>query len=156
MELLKKLCQIHAPSGNEVLMKEFILDYVKKNAKNWKVKPKVIHGEDFQDCVMLVFGKPRTAIFAHMDSIGFTIRYDNKLEAIGGPQLKTSYQLVGKDSKGSIETKIVFDAKSDYIVCDFPREIDRVPNFYLSVIFAKQKSTFSLVIWTIDWGFGMH
>ena len=139
MELLKKLCQIHAPSGNEVLMKEFILDYVKKNAKNWKVKPKLMHGEGFQDCLMLVFGKPRTAIFAHMDSIGFMTRYDNRLEAIGGPQLKTSYTLVGEDSKGKIETKIVFDAKSDYIVCDFPREIDRGTELVFKCNFRETK-----------------
>jgi putative aminopeptidase FrvX len=125
MELLKKLCQIHAPSGNEVRMKEFILDYVKKNSKHWAVKPKIVQGEKFQDSFMLVFGKPRTAIFAHMDSIGFTVRYDNKLVPIGGPHVKTSYVLTGEDSKSKIETKIVFDPQTDYIVCDFHREIDR-------------------------------
>ena len=31
MELLKQMCSIHAPSGNEGNMKEFILDYLKEN-----------------------------------------------------------------------------------------------------------------------------
>ena len=139
MELLKKLCQVHAPSGNEGKMKAFLLDYINKNSKQWKVKPKLIHGDDFQDCLILVFGKPRTAIFAHMDSIGFTVRYDNKLLAIGGPQLQTSYELVGEDSKGKIETKLLFNAKSDYVVCDFPREIDRGTDLVFKHNFREDK-----------------
>ena len=50
-----------------------------KKKKKWKVKPELIHGEDFQDCLILKFGNPRTAIFAHMDSIGFTVRYGKEL-----------------------------------------------------------------------------
>jgi putative aminopeptidase FrvX len=38
MELLKEMCQIHAPSGNEIKMTEFVLNYIAKNKKNWKVK----------------------------------------------------------------------------------------------------------------------
>ena len=85
LSILKTMCAIHSPSGNEVAMKEFLLDYIKKESKNWKHKPKVIHGKGFQDNVMLVFGKPRTAIFAHTDSIGFTVRYGKQLVKIGGP-----------------------------------------------------------------------
>ena len=75
MKLLKEMCSIHAPSGNEVAMTKFLLNYVKKNEKSWKVKPKIFSGDGFQDCIILVFGKPKTAIFAHIDSIGFTVRY---------------------------------------------------------------------------------
>jgi len=112
LSLLKTMCAIHSPSGNEVAMKEFILDYVKKEAKNWKHKPKVIHGKGFQDNIILVFGKPRTAIFAHTDSIGFTVRYDKQLVKIGGPRLEKGYELVGSDSKGKCEAtlNIVKDA----------------------------------------------
>ena len=84
MELLKTLCEINAPSGNEAAMASFIIDYVKQNQHHWKVQPEVIAGADWQDCVMLKFGKPRTAVFAHMDSIGFTVRYQNQLVAIKG------------------------------------------------------------------------
>lgn len=100
------MCAIHAPSGNEVAMKDFLLDYIKANQKNWKHKPKVIHGKGFQDNIMLVFGKPRTAIFAHTDSIGFTVRYGKQLVKIGGPRLETGYQLTGTDSKGACEATL--------------------------------------------------
>lgn len=53
-QLLKDMCEVHAPSGNEVNMKEFILDYIKEHSKNWKHQPKVIHGKEFQDNIILV------------------------------------------------------------------------------------------------------
>ena len=33
MDLLKKLCQIHAPSGNEEALSLFILNYINQNKK---------------------------------------------------------------------------------------------------------------------------
>ncbi len=102
-DLLKKMCGVFAPSGNEAPMKEFILNYVKENQENWKIQPQIIEGEDFQDCVMLVFGNPRTAAFAHLDSIGFMARYDNHLVRVGSPKYEDGYKLVGKDSQGEIE-----------------------------------------------------
>lgn len=102
MELLKKMCSIHAPSGNEAPMTKFVLDYIKKNKKNWASEPQVFSGDGFQDCIVLVFGKPRTAIFAHMDSIGFTVRYGKELVKIGGPRTVDGFKLVGADSKGKV------------------------------------------------------
>jgi len=112
--LLKEMCSIHAPSGNEVAMKDFILDYIKLHAANWKHQPKIIAGKGFQDNIILVFGKPRTAIFAHMDSIGFTVRYGKQLVKIGGPVTKVGIVLTGADSKGQqdVTLKIVDDKKS--------------------------------------------
>src|SRR5688500_9657856 len=111
--LLKEMCQIHAPSGNEAGMKEFILDYVKQNSKSWKHKPKLIHGSGFQDNIILIFGKPHAAIFAHMDSIGFTVRYGKQLVKIGGPVTKTGFKLMGTDSKGTqeVELNVIEDKK---------------------------------------------
>jgi len=105
--LLKEMCQVHAPSGNEVGMKNFILDYIKKNSKSWKHQPKIIHGKGFQDNIILIFGKPRTAIFAHMDSIGFTVRYGRQLVKIGGPVTKAGFKLVGTDKKGRQEVELI-------------------------------------------------
>lgn len=112
--LLKEMCHIHAPSGNEAAMKDFLLNYIKKNSKNWKHTPKIIAGEGFQDNIILVFGKPRTAIFAHMDSIGFTVRYGKQLVKIGGPAIRNGFKLVGTDSKGAqeVELKIAEDKKT--------------------------------------------
>ena len=106
MQLLQTLCAIHAPSGNEGHMKSFLLDYIQKEQGNWKAKPEIITGDSIQDCIILKFGKPRSAIFAHMDSIGFTVRYGKELIKIGGPKTNDGIQLVGEDSKGKIETEI--------------------------------------------------
>ncbi len=105
---------IHAPSGNEVAMKEFVLNYIKENSKNWKHIPKVISGKGFQDNIILIFGKPRTAVFAHMDSIGFTVRYGKQLVKIGGPVTESGFKLVGSDSKGFQEAtlNVVDDKKT--------------------------------------------
>ena len=87
MKLLKEMCEIHAPSGNETAMTNFLIKYIDKHKKNWKVKPKVFSGDGFQNCIVMVFGKPTTAIFAHIDSIGFTVRYGKQLVKIGGPKI---------------------------------------------------------------------
>lgn len=124
MKTLKEMCAIQAPAGNEVAMTEYVLNYIKANQKNWKVKPKIHSGDGFQDCIVLVFGKPRTAIFAHLDSIGFTVKYGKELVKIGGPRLKTGYELVGEDSKGKVECKLRKD-KNDTIFYTYKREIER-------------------------------
>lgn len=129
MKLLKEMCSIHAPSGNEVGMTKFLLDYIKKHQKDWKVKPKIYSGDGFQDCIVLVFGKPKTAIFAHIDSIGFTVRYGKELMKIGGPRTVDGFELVGEDSKGKIETKlkVVTDKKTHEIKLEYvyKRDLDR-------------------------------
>ena len=128
MELLKELCAIHAPAGNEIKMKEFIIDYIKKNGSTFKVKPEIITGPHLQDCIILKFGTPRTAIFAHMDSIGFTVRYNKELIKIGGPKTEEGYQLVGTDSIGCIDAELMVienDEGQKSLEYVFDREIDR-------------------------------
>ncbi len=107
MQLLKQLSSIHAPAGNEVGLKNFLLDYIEEHKSQWKIQPEIYYGKGFQDCIILKFGKPRTAIYAHMDSIGFTVKYGKDLVKIGGPVLEEGTKLVGKDSKGAIETELV-------------------------------------------------
>jgi putative aminopeptidase FrvX len=109
--LVKTMCGIHAPSGNEVAMKEFLLNYISKHSKNWKHQPKLIHGKGFQDNIILIFGKPRTAIFAHIDSIGFTVRYGKQLVKIGGPVTLNGFELKGTDSQGDQEVKLQITEK---------------------------------------------
>ena len=139
MELLKKMCEIHAPSGEELAMKEFLLDHIKKNKDSWKVKPTIHFGDGFQDNLILVFGnKPRTAIFAHLDSIGFTVKYDNEIVKIGGPVTTKGIVLVGKDSKGKIEGEIIKKGKKLFI--DFDREIDRGTSLTFKVNFRDTKN----------------
>lgn len=123
MELLKKLCHIHAPSGNEVAMKDFILKHINENHRSWASTPEVIAGKEFQDCVILKFGQPRTAVFAHMDSIGFTVRYQNQLVPIGGPEAQSGFKLTGRDSRGEIACELEVN-KDHQLFYKFGRPIE--------------------------------
>lgn len=128
MELLKQLTEIRGVSGDESLIKDFIIEYVSNNAAAWKVQPKVISGDGFQDCVILVFGQPTTAIYAHTDTIGFTVGYDKELIKVGGPRTIDGMQLVGSDSQGEIVTELMVIEEEDgsrQLKYVFDRIIDR-------------------------------
>lgn len=139
MKLLEDLCQIHAPSGDEAGMKAFLLKYIQKEKKKWKHQPDIIHGEDFQDCVILKFGTPRTAAFAHMDSVGFTVRYQNQLLPIGSPDADPGTILVGRDSLGEIECILEYD-KDHHAFYKFGRQIDRGTTLTYKVGFHENRS----------------
>lgn len=124
MKLLQQLCSIHAPSGNESAMTDFILRYIDENKSSWKVQPQIFSGDDFQNCVVLIFGKPRTAVFAHIDNIGFTVRYNNQLVKIGSPHFESGAELVGEDSNGKIECSVAIDDENN-ITYKAVREIER-------------------------------
>jgi putative aminopeptidase FrvX len=123
LQLLQTLCKIHAPSGSEFLLTEYLLDYIEKHKASWHSQPIIHEGNEFQDTIILVFGKPTTAIFAHLDSIGFTVGYGNQLIRIGGPQAENGYKLVGKDSLGDIECELF--VSKDELSYTFHREIER-------------------------------
>ncbi|MCB0736248.1 MAG: aminopeptidase [Bacteroidetes bacterium] len=137
MQLLKALTEIHAPSGEEHYLKDFILEFVAENAKNWKVEPIIIK-DGIQDNLMLVFGKPRTAVFAHMDSIGYTVAYNNKVVKIGGPDCTGNWELVGHDSKGEIDTILL--EKNDELFVKFKRPIDRGTSLTFKPNFQETKN----------------
>lgn len=128
MKLLKKLTEIQGAASDEGQIAAFITNHVKSESKSWKTQPEIISGEGFQDCVILVFGKPRVAIYAHMDTIGFSVGYDKELIKVGGPRLIDGIELVGKDSQGEIETELMIIENEDgskdlqYV---FDREVDR-------------------------------
>jgi len=126
--LLKQLVQIQAASGNEKPMFDFLLQHIENEKHTWKQQPVLYFGDEYQDNLVVVLGKPQTAIFAHLDSVGFTVRYDNKIVPIGGPEVENGYELVGEDSQGKIETKMVYDESNHYLAVDFQRPIDRGTN----------------------------
>lgn len=139
MKLLKRLCEIHAPSGNEVKMKEFILEYVSSRMHKWACQPEVYHGPELQDCVILKFGKPKVAAFAHIDSIGFMVRYQNQLVPIGGPEVHSGYKLVGEDSIGPIECEL--EVNKDYqLFYKFGRAIDTGTDLVFKCEFEETKN----------------
>ena len=122
-DFLKKLLSIPSVSGDESGIASWIITYIQQNKCNWKVTPEIYFGENFQDCILLRFGAPRTAVFAHMDTIGFMVRYANQLVPVGGPELIPGTKLVGKDSLGSISCALVVEG--DELFHDFPRKINR-------------------------------
>jgi putative aminopeptidase FrvX len=124
MDLLRKLCNVHAPSGHEEKMKTFLLQYIEEKSPGWKSKPKVIAGKEFQNCILLVFGKPRTAVFAHMDSIGYMVRYGKQLIPIGGPDSKSGYILEGEDQSGAVTCTLSISAEGK-LEYDSSKEIER-------------------------------
>ncbi|WP_216689931.1 aminopeptidase [Hymenobacter siberiensis] len=125
MHLLHSLCRLPAPAGNEAALTKFVLDYVRQQQAAWLHQPRIIADERFQDCILLVFGKPRTAVFAHLDSIGFTVRYGRQLVRIGGPQAEAGYRLVGKDSQGEVDCTLTVDEETGELGYAFHRDIDR-------------------------------
>ncbi|GGF20395.1 M20/M25/M40 family metallo-hydrolase [Hymenobacter cavernae] len=125
MNLLRTLCQIAAPSGNEAPLTEFLLQYIREQQATWNVQPKILHDERFQDCIILVFGNPRTAVFAHLDSIGFTVRYGRQLVCIGGPRTVPGYRLVGHDGQGPVDCTLTVDKQTGELGYEFTREVER-------------------------------
>ena len=125
MQLLHSLCRVPAPAGNEAALTQFVLNYVHEHQASWEHRPEIIADDRFQDCILLVFGQPRTAVFAHLDSIGFTVRYGRQLVRIGGPQVEAGYRLVGQDSQGLVDCTLTVDNETGELGYAFHREIDR-------------------------------
>ena len=137
MQLLKELCAIHAPSGNEGAIKKFLLEYILANKHTWLHQPQIFEGDGFQNCIVLVFGKPRTAVFAHIDSIGYTVRYKNQLVKIGGPSADTGAILLGEDSLGKIDCSLINDKNENKLFCKYHREIDRGTDLTYKPVFRE-------------------
>jgi putative aminopeptidase FrvX len=124
MELLKQLCSIRATSGDEKPMTDFLLKFINDNKSSWKTQPTIHVGNHLQDCIILSFGTPRTAIFAHIDSIGFTVRYNHELVKVGGPRTENGYILVGSDNEGEVECVLQKDSEGE-LSYSFKRTIER-------------------------------
>ncbi len=112
-DLLKEFCSTHAPSGEERAMRDVLLEKIETEKKNWRKEPRIHHGKGLQDCLILVFGEPRTAVFAHMDSVGFTVKNDQELVKIGGPKAESGYRLVGSDKHGEVECELQVEEEED-------------------------------------------
>lgn len=138
MELLKELCAISGTSGDEGAISRFIIEFVKKERYNWAVVPEMWYGTGFKDNVVLIFGTPRLALFAHLDTVGFTARYDNFVIPIGGIDASNGDVLEYENARGKKETArlIIDEAESImYMDSDIPIEpgtcLTYKPNFKL-------------------------
>jgi putative aminopeptidase FrvX len=138
MLLLQKLCEIQAPSGHEEDIKSFLLSYIEENSPSWKTIPLVIQGPEFQNCILLVFGTPRTAIFAHTDSIGYMVRYGKQLIPIGGPDSRQGYKLKGQDSQGPVDCTLQIGEEGQ-LQYDYKRDIERGTELVFSPNFREDQ-----------------
>jgi putative aminopeptidase FrvX len=121
MDILEDILNIQSTSGDESSMTNYLLNLVSERMKSWKVIPDIYSGTQLHDCLLLKFGKPKGAVFAHIDTIGFMSRYENQLVPIGGPEVENGTYLVGKDELGPIKCKI-FEEEGN-IFHDFQRKI---------------------------------
>jgi len=122
-DFLKELLLIPSVSGDESEVALSLLNCINQRKSKWKAVPEIFHGDKFHDCILLRFGTPRTAVFAHVDTIGFMVRYANQLIPVGGPELIPGTRLVGRDSYGEISCNLVVEGEE--LFHDFPRKIDR-------------------------------
>lgn len=145
MQLLHTLCAFPAPSGQEGRLSGFVRDYVRQHGPGWHQPPLVVHDENrFQDCLLLVFGQPRTAVFCHLDSIGFMVRYGHGLVPIGGPEAKTGYRLVGEDGQGKIACTLAVTEKEnedDELRYEYERDIERGTSLTFACDFRETDTT---------------
>ncbi len=122
-DFLKELLLLPSVSGDESEVALSLLNCINQRKSKWKAVPEIFHGDKFHDCILLRFGTPRTAVFAHVDTIGFMVRYANQLIPVGGPELIPGTRLVGRDSYGEISCNLVVEGEA--IFHDFPRKVDR-------------------------------
>lgn len=113
-------------------MRDVLMERIEAEKKHWRKEPVVHYGQGFQDCLVLVFGEPRTAVFAHMDSVGFTVKNSKELVKVGGPKAENGLRLVGRDAHGEVECTLNVQKKEDdrgrqeeVLTYDAPRSIER-------------------------------
>ncbi len=127
-QLLQDLISVQGLASDESRIKSFIKEYVLKNSAGWKSKPHIIDGLGFQDALILVFGNPRTAVYAHIDTIGYSVGYENELIRVGGPKNIDGTILVGNDSQGTVEGELMIfenEYNQERIQLSHERIIDR-------------------------------
>ena len=59
-----------------------------------------------------MFGTPKAAIFSHIDSIGFTVRYNNEIIKIGGPVCDEGMSYVEKIQMDTLKVKYLRKIKN--------------------------------------------
>ena len=89
LQLLRQIISIHAPSGDEDKMRDFLLNHIEAHRSNYSAQPELVLEAGFRGSFMLVFGKPRTAVFCHIDTHGYRVNdSQGHVSNIGYPQQK--------------------------------------------------------------------
>jgi len=76
--LLLELLTLPGASGDEGHVAAFLEGYIGESVPGAQMRR-------VQDNLLVIRGAPKTAIFAHTDTIGFTLGYDNRLLPLGSP-----------------------------------------------------------------------
>src|SRR3569833_1310902 len=80
IELLFELLNVDSPSGDEGAMADWIDAWARANCPDARIAR-------LGDSLVVVRGQsPATAIYAHIDTTGFTLGYDKRLISIGSPE----------------------------------------------------------------------
>jgi putative aminopeptidase FrvX len=110
LERLESLLQIEGPSGDE----GDVADAVER-----ALEPVPgLSRRRFGDMLLAVRGEPRVAVMAHLDTVGFTLGYDNSLIPIGSPQARAGTPLRCRHNGRLIHGKIRMHDRSPYLAGD--------------------------------------
>jgi len=101
MDLLLQLQQIPGPSGDEGRIADFLEGYC--DALDGVTVRRV------GDLVLAQRGAPRVAVFAHTDTVGFTLAYDRRLVRIGGPHVEGDERL--REVSGGLAARLKLKQK---------------------------------------------
>lgn len=91
MQLLTQLQAIPGPSGDEGRIADFL-----------ETRCNQIAGANVRrtgDLLLVTRGKPKVAVFAHIDTIGFTQAYDRLLYPLGSPKIEGGERIRSVDGK---------------------------------------------------------
>ena len=118
MQILEQLCAIPATSGDETKVRDHLIEFFQTQTTSWKQQPQLFFGSGFQDNLLVVFGQPKIAFYAHMDTVGYTMRYDNYVVPVGGTDGQTGNILVYEKEGKILETKLIQDDLRDLTLVD--------------------------------------
>ncbi|NMC98200.1 MAG: hypothetical protein GYA62_00565 [Bacteroidales bacterium] len=78
---IEKLCSIHAPSGFESMLIEYLIGWFANFI------PNAVIDKTINNTLLIIKGQPKVVFIAHADSVGFILQYNNKLLALGSPEV---------------------------------------------------------------------
>lgn len=125
---IEKLCSIHAPSGFESLIVDYLFEWFSIHIPHATVD-RTIH-----NTLIICKGKPNIAFVAHADSVGFILQYQKKLIALGSPEINEKTKLRTCDN---IFVQVVPDKDDNcFLTDDYGLETGTtftfIPNFKLN------------------------
>ena len=80
--LLHDLLAMDTPSGDEDVLSDWLFEWITAHISDGRMT-------QVGASLVAVRGEPKTAIFAHTDTTGYTLGYGNRLIPIGGPHPKS-------------------------------------------------------------------